>query len=265
MRRAIPPLIALAAVTGLAAWYVIPGSGQGIAGVADTHGEWVSYTNAAGEKIPAYVAWPERKDKAPTVIVIHQIYGLTQWETTVVDKLAGQGYLAIAPDLLGSKYGKSPESADSARKLFAGLTDERVMGDLDATAAWVDTLPGARPGDMGTIGFCWGGEQSFAYATHNPKLKAAVVCYGPAPDSAAMARIKAPVLGVYAENDARVSGPLPKVSATMQALGKSFTYDIYPGTGHGFLTPGRRGNDTDEPAKAWARIFEFYGEYLGKD
>jgi len=261
MRRAIPLLIALAAVTGLTAWFVIPE--QGIPGVADTHGEWVTFTNAAGETIPAYVAWPERKDKAPTVIVIHQIYGLTKWETTVVDKLAGQGYVAVAPDLLASKYGKSPESADSARKLFAGLTSERIMGDLDATAAWVDTLPGAQRGTMATIGFCWGGQQSFAYATHNPKLKAAVVCYGPAPDSAAMARIQAPVLGVYAENDARVSGPLPEVSAMMKALGKPFTYDIYPGTGHGFLTPGRKGNDTNQPALAWERIFTFYKQNLG--
>jgi len=264
MRRVIPLLIALAAVTGLTAWFVIPESAApGIPGVADTHGEWVSFPNAAGETIPAYVAWPERKDAAPTVIVIHQIYGLTPWETTVVDKLAGQGYVAVAPDLLGSMYGKSPESADSARKLFAGLTSERIMGDLDATAAWVDTLPGAQRGTMATIGFCWGGQQSFAYATHNPKLKAAVVCYGPAPDSAAMARIQAPVLGVYAENDARVSGPLPEVSAMMKALGKPFTYDIYPGTGHGFLTPGRKGNDTDQPALAWERIFTFYKQNLG--
>lgn len=261
MRRAIPLLIALVAVTGLTAWLAIPDARS--PGVADTHGEWVAFTNAAGETIPAYVAWPERKDRAPTVIVIHQIYGLTQWETTVVDKLAGRGYVAVAPDLLASRYGKSPESADSARKLFAGLTAERIAGDLDATAAWVDTLPGAERGNMATIGFCWGGQQSFAYATHNPKLKAVVVCYGPAPDSAAMARIAAPILGVYAENDARVNDPLPQVSGTMQALGKPFTYDFYPGTGHGFLTPGRTGNDTDQPALAWERIFAFYAQHLG--
>ena len=264
MRRTVPLLIALAAVAGLTAWFMTPAhSPPGNPGVAETHGEWVSFKNAAGETIPAYVAWPERKDAAPTVIVIHEIYGLTPWTTTVVDQLAGKGYVAIAPDLLGSLYGKSPADADSGRKLIAGLTDARIMGDLDATAAWVDTLPGAQRGNMATIGFCWGGEQSFAYATHNPKLKAAVVCYGPAPDSAAMARIQAPILGVYGENDARVSGPLPQVSAMMKALGKSFTYDIYPGTGHGFLTPGRMGNDTDQPARAWDRIYAFYQQQLG--
>ena len=250
-----------AAVGALGAWLALPRRAP-LAAVT-THGEWVRFTNAAGDTIPAYVAWPERKDDAPTILVIHQIFGLTPWETTVVDKLAGQGYVAIVPDLLGSRYGQSPSNPDSARKLVATLTPERVMGDLDAAAAYVDTLPGARRGTMATIGFCWGGQQSFAYATHNPKLKAAVVCYGPAPDSTAMARIATPILGVYAENDARVDDPLPQVSATMKALGKSFTYDIYPGTGHGFLTPGRQGNDTEQPEKAWQRIFAFYHKALG--
>lgn len=256
MRRPLSIVLTLAAITILAAWLAQPRA------AAEPHAEWVKFTNAAGDSIPAYVAWPERKDRAPTILVIHQIFGLTQWETSVVDKLAAQGYVAIAPDLLGSKYGKSPDNADSARKLFAGLTSERVMGDLDATAAFVDTLPGAARGQMASIGFCWGGGQSFAYATHNPALKAAVVCYGTAPDSTAMARIKAPILGVYAENDARIDDLLPQVSATMKALGKSFTYNIYPGTGHGFLTPGRMGNDTDQPDKAWKRIFEFYKKTL---
>jgi len=265
-RRGAVALLLVAALSvlagALAAWLVVrrPAPLDGVT----THGEWVKFTNAAGDTMAAYVAWPERKDRAPTVLVIHQIFGLTAWETTVVDKLAGQGYVSIAPDLLASKYGKSPDNPDSARKLFAGLTPDRIMGDLDATAAYVDTLPGAARGQMASIGFCWGGQQSFAYATHNPKLKAAVVCYGPAPDSAAMARITAPILGVYAENDARVDDPLPQVSATMRALGKSFTYDIYPGTGHGFLSPGRNGYDTDQPDKAWKRIFEFYEKTLGK-
>jgi carboxymethylenebutenolidase len=259
---ALALVAALAALVGaFGAWLVTPNRPP--LDAVTTHGEWVKFTNAAGDTIPAYVAWPERKDRAPTILVIHQIFGLTAWETTVVDKLAGQGYVAIVPDLLASRYGRTPDSPDSARKLFAGLTPERIMGDLDAAAAFVDTLPGAQRGNMATIGFCWGGQQSFAYATHNPKLKAAVVCYGPAPDAAAMARIQAPILGVYAENDARVDDPLPRVDSTMHALGKSYTYHIYPGTGHGFLTPGRQGNETDQPAEAWQRIFAFYRKHLG--
>jgi carboxymethylenebutenolidase len=261
MRRPIAALVALTATITLTAWWTVPappGTGR-----FDTHGEWVTFANAAGDSIPAYVAWPERKDRAPTILVIHEIFGLTPWETTVVDKLAAQGYVAIVPDLLGSKYGKSPADPDSARKLVAGLEPERVMGDLDAAAAFVDTLPGAQRGNMATIGFCWGGGKSFAYATHNPRLKAAVVCYGPAPDSTALARIQAPILGVYGENDARIDDQLPRVNAMMQQLGKSYTYDIYPGTGHGFLKPGRMGSDTEQPARAWARIFAFYRQGLG--
>jgi len=248
-------LIVLSVIAGaatLGAWFSAP------VAAPEPHAEWVKFTNAAGDTIPAYVAWPERKDQAPTILVIHEIFGLSAFARSVVDQLAAQGYLAIAPDLLASKYGKSPENPDSARKLFAGLEPERVMGDLDATAAFVDTLPGAKRGTMGVIGFCWGGGKSFAYAAHNPKLKAAVVCYGPAPDSAALTRIRVPVLGVYAENDARINDQLPQVSASMHALGHAFTYDIYPGTGHGFLSPGRMGNDTDQPAKAWERIYGFF-------
>jgi carboxymethylenebutenolidase len=114
------------------------------------------------------------------------------------------------------------------------------------------------------IGFCWGGGQTFRYATNNPKLKAAVVCYGPAPDSTALGNIKAPVLGVYGENDARINSALPTVARQMAEKGKRFVYDSYPGTGHGFLKPGRRGSDTDQPDKAWAKIFGFFTAELGK-
>lgn len=260
MRKILGITAIAAAAALLGAWWAQPARDGAL---PDTHGEWVKFTNAAGETIPAYVAWPERKDPAPTIIVIHEIFGLTAWERSIVDKLAGQGYVAIVPDLLGSKYGKSPENPDSARKLISTLEPERVLGDLDATAAWVDTLPGAQRGTLATIGFCWGGGKSFAYATHNPKLKAAVVCYGPAPDSAALARIQAPVLGVYGENDARIDDQLPRVTALMQLLGKSFDYTIYPGTGHGFLKPGRMGYESDQPAKAWEKIFTFYKQVLG--
>jgi carboxymethylenebutenolidase len=117
---------------------------------------------------------------------------------------------------------------------------------------------------IGTIGFCWGGGQSFRYATNNPNLRAVVVAYGPAPDSATLNRIKAPVLGVYGENDERINANLPAVAAKMEAVGKTFTYEMYPGTGHGFLKPGRQGYDTPQREKAWDRILEFYRARLGK-
>jgi carboxymethylenebutenolidase len=228
-----------------------------------THGEWVKIANAAGDSIRAYVAYPERKDKAPGVIVIHEIFGLSDWEPTVVDRLAGEGYVAIVPDLLSSRFGMTPSDPDSGRKLVAQLANEGIDADLDAAFNYLNKLPAVRKGDIATIGFCWGGGKSFQYATANPKLKAAVVCYGPAPDSTAIRSIKAKVLGVYGEDDARIDATLPDVARQMKSAGKSYSYDTYPGTGHGFMRPGRKGSDGPEVEKAWTRILDFYGATLG--
>ena len=235
------------------------------ASAADTHhGEWVRIARPGADSVRAYVAYPESSAPAPAVIVIHENTGLTAWEASVADRLARNGYVALAPDLLSSRFGQTPGTPDSGRQLIGQLEPAGVTGDLDAVFAWLDTLPAVRSGEIATIGFCWGGGQSFRYATTNPKLKAAVVCYGPAPDSAALARIEAPVLGVYGENDARINASLPQVAATLQSLGKSFRHRIYPGTGHGFLKPGRNGSDTPAVDSAWAHILGFYGETLSK-
>jgi carboxymethylenebutenolidase len=228
-----------------------------------THGEWV-YIKSGRDSIRAYVAYPERKTKAPAVIVIHEIFGLTKWEPTVADRLAKEGYVAILPDLLSSTYGITPADPDSGRKLVGQLEPERVTADLNAVYGYVNALPSVTKDVIGTIGFCWGGGQSFRYATNNPKLRAVVVAYGPAPDTADLRRIKAPVLGIYGENDERINASLPEVTAAMQSAGKTFTTEVYPGTGHGFLKPGRQGSDGPQVQKAWTRILEFYRARLGK-
>jgi carboxymethylenebutenolidase len=228
----------------------------------ETHGEWVKIRNEAGDSIRAYVAYPERKDKAPGMIVIHEIFGLTDWEPTVADRLARAGYVAIVPDLLSSRYGQTPASPDSGRKLTAELADAGVTADLDAAYRYLNGLPAVRPDHIGVIGFCWGGGRSFRYATANPKLKAAVVCYGPAPDSTAMTAIHARVLGVYGEDDARITAALPDVSREMRAAKVDYRYDVYPGTGHGFLKPGRKGSDGPQVERAWANILAFLKQAL---
>jgi carboxymethylenebutenolidase len=261
--------------TGLASYFAVAllalGTGAGLAVLASrgpaldpvtTHGEWVSIENPSGDSIRAYVAYPERKDRAPAVIVIHEIFGLTEWEPTVGDRLAGKGYVAIVPDLLSSRFGITPPAADSARKLMAQLVPDQVTADLDAVYGYLNGLPSVRKDRVGVMGFCWGGGQTFRYATNNPNLKAAVVCYGPNPDTTALARIQVPVLGIYGENDNRINSMLPTVARIMSQLGKRFDADSYPGTGHGFLKPGRKGNDTDQPEKAWARIDEFFAGNL---
>lgn len=229
-----------------------------------THGEWVYVRKGARDSIRAYVAYPERKEKTPAIIVIHEIFGLTEWEPTVVDRLAKNGFVAIVPDLLSSKFGSSPADPDSGRKLVAALEPDRVTADLDAVYQYINGLPAVRRGEIGTIGFCWGGGESFRYATNNPKLAAAVVCYGPAPDSAALARIKAPILGVYGENDARIDASLPQVTRAMRALGRPFSHEIYPGTGHGFLKSGRQGSGGPQVERAWNNILAFFHKTLGE-
>ena len=161
-------LLGVAAGAGLA-WTA--GHRTALAAVT-THGEWV-YFKAPGtaDSVRAYVAYPERKDKAPAVIVIHEIFGLTDWEPTVVDRLAKSGYVAIVPDLLSSKFGRSPADPDSGRKLVAELEPARITRDLDAAYAYLNGLPAVRGGDIGVMGFCWGGGQSFRYATDNPQLQ----------------------------------------------------------------------------------------------
>jgi carboxymethylenebutenolidase len=242
---------------------VTSAAAQGAPDKVTTHGEWVKYARGT-DSIRAYVAYPERKTKAPAVIVIHEIYGLTDWEPTVADRLAKEGYVAIVPDLLSSKYGKSPTNPDSGRKLIGELEPNRITADLDATYKYVNALPAVLKDRIGTIGFCWGGGQSFRYATNNPNLRAAVVAYGPPPDSAAFRRIRAPVLGIYGENDARLTESLPWVVAQMQSAGKTFSHEIFPGTGHGFLKPGRQGSDGPQVERAWTRILEFYRARLGQ-
>ena len=228
-----------------------------------THGEWV-WIHRGADSIHAYVGYPERKDKAPAVIVIHEIFGLTDWEPAMVDSLAGQGFVAIVPDLLSSKYGQSPSNPDSGVKLVSGLDPAAVTADLDAAYAYVNSLPSVRKDDIGVIGFCWGGGQSFRYATNNPKLKAAVICYGPPPDSAGLSRINAPLLGIYGESDMRIGATIPATDSMLKRLGKSYHYTVYPGTGHGFLKPGRKGYDTPSRAKAWGDAVMFFKAQLDK-
>jgi carboxymethylenebutenolidase len=258
----VPPAASLPQVTG-GLQQSNPVESSGPSEPVTTHGEWVKIKKG-NETIRAYVAYPERKTKAPAVIVIHEIFGLTEWEPTVADRLAKEGFLAILPDLLSSKHGQTPKDSDEGRKLIGELEPDRITADLDATYAYVNALPAVERDRIGVIGFCWGGGQSFRYATDNPNLKAVVVAYGPAPDSAAIKRIKAPVLGIYGENDERINASLPDVAAKMQSAGKTFTYEVYPGTGHGFLKPGRQGYDTPQREEAWARILEFYRARLGK-
>lgn len=225
----------------------------------DIHAEYVRYLSGQ-DSITAYLAYPERSDAAPGVIVIHEIFGMSDFVRDRVTQLAKDGFVAIAPDLL-SRRGGTPADQREAVRMIGGLNPDTITQDLNATYAYLKTIRAVRPDRIGVIGFCWGGGQSFRYATNNPELKGFVVCYGPGPDSAALARLKAPGLGVYAEKDARISLSVPSTDSLMKRLGKAYRYRVYPGVGHGFI----RSRDVPAVADtAWSDVIDFFRAQLGR-
>jgi carboxymethylenebutenolidase len=222
------------------------------------HSEWVDLKHG-DRTVKAFVVYPEVKTKAPAVLVIHEIFGLTDWAKSLADQIAAAGYIAIAPDLL-SAPGKDTESypsQDAAVKAISALQTPQIFADLDAAADYVTKLPAAN-GTLAVTGFCWGGGQSFAYANHNPRLKAAYVFYGPGPTTnAEAAKIQCPVYGFYAEDDARIGATIPPTKEIMKSLGKTYEPEIYAGAGHGFMRAGEAPDAQPANRKAhddaWAR------------
>jgi carboxymethylenebutenolidase len=217
------------------------------------HGEWVDLKSGS-RTIKAFVVYPESKTKTPAALVIHEIFGLTDWVRNVCDQLAENGVIAIAPDLLS---GQTFEDADAARKAIAALPKEQIKSDLDAAASYALKIPACN-GTLTVCGFCWGGGVTFTYANENPKLKAAYSFYGTAPDSADKVKnIGCPVYGFYAENDVRVDATIPKAEELMKAAGKKYEPVIYKGAGHGFMREGEMPDASPANKKArddaWAR------------
>jgi carboxymethylenebutenolidase len=232
------------------------------------HKEWVDVPMPDGQKIQTFVVYPERKDRAGLVIVIHEIFGLTDWIRGVADQLAEDGFIALAPDLLSGKApgggGSQELGEEAATKVIRTLTPEEVVARLNAVRAYALTIP-AGNGKVGVVGYCWGGSQSFLYATAQPALDAAVVYYGSSPsDPAALARIQAPILGLYGGDDARVNATIAPAEAELKKLGKRFTYHIYDGAGHGFLRQqtGREGANRRATEQAWPATLAFFREHL---
>jgi carboxymethylenebutenolidase len=232
------------------------------------HGELVDVRVPSGGPVKTWVVYPERKDKAGVVIVIHEIYGLSDWIRGVADQLARDGFIAVAPDLIsghgpGGGGTDAAGSRDDVVKLIRGLTPEEVTSRLNAVRDWAIKLPAAN-GKSATIGFCWGGGESFSYAAAQPGLNAAVVYYGVSPDAAALAKVRAPVLGLYGGDDARVDATIPPAEAEMKKLGKTFEPHIYDGAGHGFLRAQAERDGANEKAtrQAWPRTVAFLRDNL---
>jgi carboxymethylenebutenolidase len=222
------------------------------------HQEWVTLKHG-NRSVQAFIVYPEVKQKASAVVVIHEIFGLTDWVRSVADQIAAAGYIAIAPDLLsgfGPNGGRSSDfpSVDAAREAISKLDPDVVTADLSAAADYVKKLP-ASNGKVAVAGFCWGGGQSFRFATNRHDLSAAFVFYGPPPEN--LGAIAAPIYGFYGGNDARITATVPSTQEAMNKAGKKYDPVTYEGAGHGFMRSGEdpAGNEANKKARdeAWKR------------
>jgi carboxymethylenebutenolidase len=262
----------------------IPASGGGAVDriqKSPRHAEWVAIKVNATDSVMAWVVYPERRDKAPVVIAIHENTGINTWTRNVADQLAADGFIGIAPDLttmFRTSDLKTDPMQDEGRAAIGKVTQAFANEAIGAVAKYGMALPAAQP-KYGIVGFCWGGARSFHHATYAPGLGASVVYYGSPPSPEDMAKINAPVLGLYGGNDARINATIPATDSTMKALGKSYQYHIFDGAGHGFLRAQNdaANNPNATPAQldmgkanqaasvaAWPRTIAFFREKLGK-
>ena len=225
------------------------------------HLEWVTIKHGDRE-VKCFLGFPEVRNKAPAVVLIHEIFGLTDWVRGMVDQFAEAGYIAIAPDFLsgaGPNGGgtESLGSGDGVRGKIQGLAQTQIDADLDAAVAYVKKLDACN-GKIVVGGFCWGGAKTFLYAVHNANIKAGLVFYGSAAKNEDMPKIKAPIFGFYGSNDARINAGLPAAGEGMKAAGKFFEPVTYEGAGHGFMRAGEDPAGSPENKKAreeaWKRI-----------
>jgi len=219
------------------------------------HHEWVKIKQGDRE-VHCFLVFPEVKEKATAVVVIHENRGLTDWVRSVADQLAEAGYIAIAPDLLsgaGPNGGKTSDFSgqDAATKAIYALPADQVTADLKAVRDYVAKLPAAN-GKVAVGGFCWGGAQTFRAATNLKDIKAAFVFYGTGPESEPdIARVQCPVYGFYGGNDARVNATISKSEELMKKAGKTYEPVKYDGAGHGFMRAGEDpGNSVEANKKA---------------
>ena len=232
------------------------------------HGEWVMVSTGPADSVRAWVVYPERTTKAPVVIVVHEVYGLSPWIRSVADQLAAEGFLAVAPDLLttknipGAPLDPDPQAAIAAVR---ALNADDVHRQISAVAQYAMALPAAAP-RYGIVGFCWGGGVSFEHAVRAPSLGASAVYYGASPAPARLASVRAPVLGLYGADDARVNQTVPPADSAMKAMGKTYRPILYEGAGHGFLRQqdGREGKNLAAARAAWPETISWFRAHLGR-
>ncbi len=217
-----------------------------------------------GVTLEGYLSRPRETGTYPAVIVIHENRGLNDHIRDVARRVASEGYVALAVDMLSRQGGTaSMADPDAARAAFRNVTNDDMVRDLNSAYDYLQSHAMVRQGQTGVIGFCWGGQRSFLYATANPNLKAAVVFYGATPPEDAMAKIQCPVLANYGETDQRITSRVPETEAAMRRLGKSYDFKIYPGAGHAFFNDTSDRYDESAAEDAWNRTLAFFKNNLG--
>lgn len=266
-----PPVSAMTAA--------LPGDARLPAGALDVaarlarsprHGEWVMIRTGPSDSVKAWVVYPERATRAPVVLVVHEIFGLSTWVRGVADQLAADGFIAIAPDLLTGKVAPAPGSDTltqaAASAAIRTLQTADVHRQLAAIGQYGMSLPAAEQ-RYGTVGFCWGGSTSFMHAVANPSgLGASVVYYGGSPADSLLPRVRVPVLGLYGGDDARVNATIAPAQAVLRALGKAYEPHIFAGAGHGFLRQqdGKDGANLSASRQAWPLTIAFLRANLAR-
>jgi carboxymethylenebutenolidase len=229
------------------------------------HREWVTVKHGS-RSVETFIVYPESKDQKPVVLIIHEIFGLSDWAQELADEVAEAGYVAVAPDLLSGMAPNGGRTSDfpgdKVTEAVSHLNPDQVTADLNAAADYALKLP-ASNGKLFVAGFCWGGGQTFRFATNRADLSAAFVFYGPPPDKDSMKKINAPVYGFYAGNDQRIGGTVPDTITEMNAAGKKYEPVTYDGAGHGFMRAGEApdAKDADKKARddAWTRWKKLLG------
>ncbi len=274
-KRLLPALLALLAVAVAApvaaqaggegemahAW--LPPDAEGAVAALNAsprHGEWAMVRLENGDSVRSWVVYPERSGPAPVVVVIHEIFGLTSWVRAVADRLAAEGFIAIAPDLLTMEAVPADDAGDPERQAavaaIRGLDPDRVHTQIRAVAEYAMGLESAEA-VYGITGFCWGGSTTFEHATRYDDIMGAVVYYGSSPSEEGLARVRVPVLGHYGGDDERVNATIPRAEA---ALGGDYFPNVYDGAGHGFLRQqsGREGANHHASVQAWPMTVGFF-------
>lgn len=257
-----------AAVAAAAALPAGAAEAQARLAASPRHAEWAMIPTRGADSVRAWIVYPERPDRAPVVLVVHEIFGLSHWIRAVADQLAAEGFLAIAPDLL-TRFAipagaDGAPDADSARTAIRALQSADIHRQLRAVAEYGMRLPAALP-RYGIVGYCWGGTVAFQHAAEgSDALGAAVVFYGASPDEATLARVHAPVLGLYGENDARVNATIPAAESALRARAQPFEAHLFTGAGHGFLRAqdGQGGANLAATREAWPLAVQWLRRHL---